>query len=469
MTHRSRLLQQSRFLYSVAVTGIATFLFASCAYSAPIADIRANDSNSAIALAYGSPLTLSIGLTPDTLLNHPLDWWLVKENNGSLYSWGLTGYWAPGLASAYQGPGFHLPATAVYSNSGLDVGVHTFYFAVDSAQNGTLDLAQITYDGVTVHVYKGNSSVADGAPYVDIYNPAKACNGTTLLADIHDTANPRLIEVDMLGNVIWEYLFPNELKGTTPVGPDAELLANGNVLLTISGKGVYEISRAGSIVWSVSEPKVSHDADRLANGNTLVVFGADSHVKEYDAAGNLVWSWSANSLFYVDPYKNISGQGWTHANAVARLANGNTLFNMRNFDLTAEISPAGSLVWSFDWSTLGVTGVDPHEPELQANDNLLVCLQNGSPYQAVEISRSTGQVVWGYTGTHLRTARDCNRLPNGNTLIVAVMTQGNSIADDDESVMFEVTSAGEIVWQMRLKNALLGREPGHFYKAQRSC
>ena len=141
---------------------------------------------------------------------------------------------------------------------------------------------------------------------------------------------------------------------------------------------------------------------------------------------------------------------------------------MRNFDLTAEISPTGALVWSFDWSSLGVSGVDPHEPEIQANGNLLVCLQNGALDQAVEINRSTGQVVWQYSRRGLRTARDCNRLPNGNTLIVSVFVNGTSDPSDDESVAFEVPSGGEIVWQMRLKNAP-NVGPGFFYKAQRSC
>jgi hypothetical protein len=63
----------------------------------------------------------------------------------------------------------------------------------------------------------------------------------------------------------------------------------------------------------------------------------------------------------------------------------------------------------------------------------------------------------------LRTTRDCDRLTNGNTLMVGVMHE------DDESVIFEVTSAGEIVWQLRLKCAPVGQNPGWFYKAQRIC
>lgn len=456
------------------VVALALMTAAATVTAAPQSDIRANKSDAAIAVPRGAPVSLQINFTPDTLANQPLDWWLVKYDGADLSSWALNGTWLSGLTPSYQGAGMHLPLTEIYSSHGLAVGSHAFYFGVDWLANGSLNIGSAIFDSVDVHVYTTQDDVADGSPYVDIYDPAKACNGATLLADLHDTANPRIIEVDMLGRVTWEYPWPSSLRGTTPVGPDVELLSNGNVLLTISGKGVYEISRAGSIVWSVSDPKVSHDADRLANGNTLVVFGNndtpdDTHVKEVDASGETVWSWSAKSIYYNDSYKNISDQGWTHINAGTRLANGNTLVSLRNFDITAEISPAGTLAWSYDWGSLGVAGVDPHEPEIQSNDNLLVCLQNDSPDQAVEIRRSNGEVVWQYRRSGLRTTRDCNRLANGNTLILGVLTQSTSSVDDDESVVFEVTPIGEIVWQLRLKNAPVGSSPGVLYKAQRTC
>lgn len=127
----------------------------------------------------------------------------------------------------------------------------------------------------------------------------------------------------------------------------------------------------------------------------------------------------------------------------------------------------GAVVWSVDWTELfaggGDKGFDPHEPEILPNDHLLVCLQWETPYQAVEIVRESREVVWQYHRDNLRTARDCNRLPNGNTLIVGVL------AGPEDSVIFEVTPAGEIVWQLKLKNTPADRSPGWFYKAQRMC
>lgn len=204
--------------------------------------------------------------------------------------------------------------------------------------------------------------IQPGELYVDIYDSQKACNGTTLFTDSHDTQNLQVVEVDMDGTILWEFTIPQSWIQDQPVGLDAELLDNGNILLVISGSGLYEINRNGNIIWQLQDPNCSHDADRLPNGN----------------------------------------------------------------------------------------------------NHLLICLQWETPYQVVEIDRTTGQPVWEYYRDNLRTARDSDRLPNGNTLIVGVLE------DTEDSVIFEVTSQGEVVWQLKIKDVpTKNTNPGWFYKAQR--
>jgi len=317
------------------------------------------------------------------------------------------------------------------------------------------------------------SDINKGELAVDVYDPDRACTGTTLFADLHPGQPPRIVEVDMAGAVVWEFVVPPALRKHRDPGFDVEALPNGNVLFVLPGNGIYEVTRDGEIVWSHLDAKISHDADRLANGHTLYVYGDndsvdDAHAKEVDPSGNLVWSWSAGEDFNVEPYRGIDKQGWTHINAVTRLESGNTLVNLRNFDLTVEVNPAGDVVWSFHWKTLfdriparGTYG--PHEPEILPDDRLLVCLQWDTPYQIVEIDRGSGELLWTYHRDGLRTARDGDRLPNGNTLIVGVL-QG-----EEESVIFEVTPEGEIVWQLQLVGVPAWRKPGWFYKADRIC
>jgi len=314
--------------------------------------------------------------------------------------------------------------------------------------------------------------IKKGDIYVDIYNSEKACYSTTIFADLHDPQNPRIIEVNMQGEIIWEYKIPDNLKRYNQPGLDVELFENGNILFVLPGKGVYEIDRSGSIVWFHLDNKISHDADRLANENTIYVYGNndgfdDAEVKEVNPQGEIVWAWHAKDHYNTEPYINYNRQGWIHTNAITRLDNGNTLINLRNFSLTIEVNPQGEIVWEFDWTSLYPTthpyGLDPHEPVIHSNNHILICLQWDTPYQVVELDRNSGRPVWEYHRDKLRTARDCDRLPNGNTLIVGVLE------DTNDSVIFEVTSEREIVWQLKVKNTPAINSPGWFYKAQRVC
>ncbi len=345
----------------------------------------------------------------------------------------------------------------------------SFCFLVFScSMSTTCNTDTLSSDGEngTAGDYVREADVEQGDIYVAVYDSEKTCEGTTFLPDLHDSQRPRIVEVNMRGEVVWEYVIPDDLKQYHNPGLDVEVLSSGNILFVLPRNGVYEIDRSGTVVWSYLDPKVSHDADRLSNGNTLIVWGGgdakeDAQAKEVTPAGEIEWAWYAKDEYDVAPYADIDDEGWTHANAVTRLSNGNTLVSLRNFNLTVEVNPGGDVVWSFDWSTLG--GDDPHEPEILSDDHLLICLQHETPHQVVEIDRSTGEVVWQYYLQGLRTARDSDRLPNGNTLIQAVQMPG------DDSIVMEVTSAGEIVWQLNLKDSPAEGSPGWFYKAQRVC
>ena len=280
--------------------------------------------------------------------------------------------------------------------------------------------------------------------YVDIYKPDKVWPGTTLFADYHTPDKARIVEVNMHGEIVWEYVLPANLKQYTNPGFDVELMPNNNILFVLPRSGIYEINRKGTIVWSYPDSKVSHDADRLPNGDTLINFGNndgkdDAQVKEVNPKGEIVWSWHAKDSFNKPPYDAIYNQGWTHSNAVTRLPSGNTLVSLRNFNLTIEVNPKGAVVWQYDWSSIGN---DPHEPEILPNGNILVSFP-GIPDKVVELNPKTNEIVWQYiikkSQSQDGSNRDADRLPNGNTLI------------NDGTKLIEVTPAKEIVWQFNVK------------------
>ncbi len=315
----------------------------------------------------------------------------------------------------------------------------------------TLNYRAITY----------NPPMVDPDFYVDVYHPDKAWQGTTLLADNHRPDRPRIIEVNMQGRIVWEYDLPEHLKKYTNPGFDVERLPNNNILFVLPLQGVYEISRSGDIVWSYMDSKVSHDADRLPNGNTLVVFGggdgvSDPQVKEINSKGEIVWAWYARDHFNKPPYKEIYEEGWTHTNAASRLPNGNTLISPRNFDFVVEVDPQGAVV-----RTIG-KGIfhKQHDPEMLPNGHILVA-NHKVPHRAIEVDLKTGEIVWQSPGFERDAipVRDANRLPNGNTLVTGT------------TKIVEFSAEGKIVWQLKLRGANF-RNPRDwaglgFYKAER--
>ena len=348
-------------------------------------------------------------------------------------------------------------ATNTYQVTGLEDGTKYYIAvtAVDKSGNEGVQVASVS--ATPAPMPRGT---VDPDIIVDVYQSELVWAGTTLLPDNHNKDKPRIIEVNMLGEIVWQYVLPDNLKQYNNPGFDAELLANNNILFVLPRSGVYEIDRNGKVVWSYLTVKISHDADRLPNGNTIFVFGSDdqksdAQVTEVNPKGEIVWQWYAKDYFDKPPYASISDEGWTHTNAVTRLTNGNTLISLRNFDFVVEVDPQGAVV-----RTIGEGILDnQHDPEIQPNGNILLA-NHDRPHRAVEFDPKTGKIVWQSAGFEkdATPVRDANRLPNGNTLITG------------STKIVEVTAEGKIVWQFTLKGiTLVGQDAASrgFYKADR--
>jgi outer membrane protein assembly factor BamB len=252
------------------------------------------------------------------------------------------------------------------------------------------------------------------------------------------------------------------LKQFTNPGFDVEPLPDSNILFVLPRNGIYEINRKGEVVWSYQNSKVSHDADRLPNGNTLVAFGAmdrsaDAQVKEINPDGRIVWQWYARDYFYKPPYKDIYDEGWTHTNAVSRLPSGNTLISLRNFKFVVEVDPEGAVAKTIGEGLFS----SQQDPEILPNGNMIVVLQyRYRTHRVVEIDLKTGRPIWEFAipEPNNTPVRDANRLPNGNTLITGT------------TAIMEVTLNGDVVWRLELKDLIFERGEAQargFYKAER--
>jgi hypothetical protein len=337
-----------------------------------------------------------------------------------------------------------------YQVTGLEDGTG-YYFTVTAVdKNGNEGVQVANVSATPAPMPKGTK---DPDLAVDVYQADRVWAGTTLLPLNHDPQRKRIVEVNMLGEVVWQYVVPQKDF------VEAELLANNNILYTVSSKGVYEIDRSGKIVWSYLTNKIDHDADRLPNGNTIFVFGnddqkSDPQVTEVNPKGQIVWIWYAKDHFNYAPYKDIDNEGWTHTNAVQRLSNGNTLISPRNFNLVVEVDPEGEVVRTYGEGIFA----EQHDPEMLPNGNIIAANPADRPPRVVEFDPKTGKIVWEcpIRDPEIGAARDANRLPNGNTLI-AWSTE-----------IVEVTPQGEIVWRLVLKGVT--HDPykrDGFYKADR--
>jgi len=95
---------------------------------------------------------------------------------------------------------------------------------------------------------------------VDIYQSDKAWPGTTLFGDNYNPERPRIIEVNMLGQIVWEYLIPD--RKNWPVR-DANRLPNGNTLIT-GATEIVEVAPEGRIVWRLRLQGVSFTLQEAA-------------------------------------------------------------------------------------------------------------------------------------------------------------------------------------------------------------
>ena len=195
---------------------------------------------------------------------------------------------------------------------------------------------------------------------------------------------------------------------------------------------------------------MSHDADRLPNGNTLMVWGwdenkADAQVKEVDSGGNLVWSWNAADHLNEED-RRVQIDGFTHTNSAVRLENGNTLISVRNFHMLVEVEPSGEVVWSLAGVLL------THDPEVLPNGNILVARSTRVGKLSIEITRG-GRIMWRFPRPESEVLRYNHLLPNGNIIMA------------DETTIMEINRAGDILWQLEMEATATAPRP--IYKAQR--
>jgi len=260
------------------------------------------------------------------------------------------------------------------------------------------------------------------------------------------------------------------------------LLPNGNLFVNerceqpegvaLTGSGLMrEYDKHGNLVYEHLDPWQHHDARRLPNGNTVYlaftplndqqrakikggVVGSESNsgicgecIREVDSNGAVVWEWHFTEFDDGEFPIHANANRWSrgHTNTVFPLADGNYLISCKILNLLFIVDRQTSkVIWHYQNDDMG----GQHDAQMLDNGNILL-FANGVyasdlHYSSIwELDPKTQQKVWHYQ------AKDnpqsffsphvggCQRLTSGNTLV----------CEGAKGCLFEVTPAGEVVWE----------------------
>lgn len=313
------------------------------------------------------------------------------------------------------------------------------------------------------------------------FDPSLAYAGYTLFAPMFGDGTVYLI--DMRGDIAHTWTLPHPPGLYGYLLDDGHLLYSGKPRANVEHRPLWqrnfaagaamEVDWRGRVLWQVQHPDHHHDARKLRNGNVILLCmeklprdlipriqgglpGTEhdgemfaDYLLEVTPGGEKVWEW--HSWEHLDPAtERITPQDrreeWTHANTVAELADGNLVVSFRNISTVAIVDRAtGRLRWKLGPPTLA----QQHDPRPLPNGHLLI-FDNGAhrqdnpwPYsRVIEVDPGSSKIVWEYHDTvpfnfFSPYISGAQRLPNGNTLI----------CEGCFGRLFEVTSAGEVVWE----------------------
>src|SRR6266478_1291458 len=306
----------------------------------------------------------------------------------------------------------------------------------------------------------------------------RASPGLTLFAGQGDGT---VYLIDLSGKVVhtWKMPYPPGLYGY--LTDRGTLFYNGKVPNeTFLGKSPFKGGAAleadwnGKVLWEVRQQDHHHDGRLLKNGNVLLLCAAElpddvakkvqggrpgsevqgkmwaDYLVEMTKDGRTVWEWRAWE--HLDTAKDAitaiqdTRSEWTHGNAVIELPDADLLVSFRNISTIIKIHrQTGEVVWKLGAPPLS----GQHAPTPLANGNILIFdngphrLDHTFPFsRVIEVSPTTKEVIWTYQEAIPQNffrprISNAQRLPNGNTLI----NEGSF------GRFFEVTSAGEVVWE----------------------
>jgi outer membrane protein assembly factor BamB len=142
----------------------------------------------------------------------------------------------------------------------------------------------------------------------------RLANGNTLLAE---QGPCQALEVNPKGEIVHVTPLTTTIKEPHLQVRNIHKLSNGNILAAHEGEGaVREVDATGKVIWEYTGVENAGDAQRMANGNTLISCGTQKRVIEVTPDKRIAWEFGA---------KDAPELNFTWASSIQQLKNGNLL------------------------------------------------------------------------------------------------------------------------------------------------
>ena len=240
--------------------------------------------------------------------------------------------------------------------------------------------------------------------------PCGAIHDLHLLPDGHllyQDGWTKIVELDANRRPVWTYDAKGNGNADRPVEVHAfQRLADGTTMIVESGPArIIEVDSAGVItrkipltVQSPSAHSDTRNARTTSAGTYLVAHEKDGVVREYDAAGRVVWEFDV-PLFGNEKRPGHGPEAFgDQVYSAVRLENGNTLIGTGNGHGVLEVTPTKEIVWQVGQRDLpGVVLAWVTQVERRPNGNTILVNCHAGPEQPqiLEITPDK-QVVWSF-------------------------------------------------------------------------
>lgn len=255
-------------------------------------------------------------------------------------------------------------------------------------------------------------------------------NGHTLIADAGDDvgAGAEVIEVDALGQIVWNYH-----GGLRFVHSAFPTRAGGVLIADTTNDRVIEVNRAGAIVFTTDA--LGGGTGRLSDGTHL---SYPNNAIELEDGSLLITDRNRDRFLRVTRAGEVLHQfsgGIKHPHNAELLPNGHVLLADSDANRIVELDAQGAVAWSYGDGSPAMLNWPRHARRLPDGNTLITDSKNS---RVIEVTPG-GQTVWSYRVDYFSKFYYAEKLANGHVLI----------ADQQGHRVIEVDPSGTLVWMFR--------------------